>query len=53
MAKSEYMARGTKKIETDGMIEIMVVLRDKWVFAFFFFFLGQQSTMMEGIHPYP
>lgn len=29
MTKSEYMARGTKKIEIDGMIENVVVLRDK------------------------
>lgn len=29
MAKSEYMGRGTKKTEIDGMIENMVVLREK------------------------
>lgn len=29
MAKSEYMGRRTKKMEIDGMIENMVVLREK------------------------
>lgn len=44
MAKSEYMGRDTKKMEIVGMIENMVVSKEKWVFAFFFFFffLGQQ-----------
>lgn len=43
MAKSEYMGRGTKKMEIDGMIENMVVLREVNLLLFFsFFFLGQQ-----------
>lgn len=50
MAKSEYMGRGTKKMEIDGMIENMVVLREVNLLLFFSFFFqvnndGRHSSL--------